>query len=144
MKINNGFKVFHNIFSLAFSIKKDVGEAVKTFGLSEAEARFLFFIGLGGGERKMEELLLFFQKHKSTVRQKITSLEAKKLIISSLCHDDKRTKKVSFTEKGKKLFQKILRVNTAYQKQVLQQLSQEEVQTLLSLLEKINVKKNKQ
>ncbi len=137
MKINNGFKIFHNIFSIAFSIKKDVRERVKAFGLSEAEARFLFFIGLGDGERKMEELLHFFQKHKSTVHQKITSLEKKGFIVSNSCIDDKREKSVAFTPQGKKLFHEILRVNTDYQKEVLKNLSQEERVRLLLLLEKM-------
>ncbi len=139
MNIENGFKVFHTIFFTSFFIKKGVENKMKSFGLSEAEARFLFFIGLGNGERKIHELIEFSGKHKSTVRQKLLLLEEDKLIKIEPCKKDKRERKVSFTQKGKKLFQKILKVNTDYQQKIFKNFNQEEVKTLLHLLEKLNI-----
>jgi DNA-binding MarR family transcriptional regulator len=112
---------------------------MEKFGLSEAEARFLFIIGLGGGERKISELIDFSGKHKSTVRQKLSLLEKKLLINVSSCSQDKREKNVSFTKKGEKLFQKILKINNSYQKKIFKKFTNKELETLLKLLNKLTL-----
>ncbi len=138
MNIENGFKIFHTIFLKSFLIKKDVKKNVERFGLSETEVRFMFFIGLGNGERRINEFISFSGKHKSTVRQKLLSLEKNNFININICDEDKREKKVSFTKKGKNLFQKILNINNSYQEKVFKQFSKKEIEMLLSLLKKIH------
>jgi DNA-binding MarR family transcriptional regulator len=139
MNIENGFKIFHAIFSASFFLKKNVKRNMKNFGLSEAEARFMFFIGLGKGKRKIGELIEFSGKHKSTVRQKLKLLEAKRIIEVKSCEKDKRSKIITFTKKGEVLFKKILDFNNNYQKKVFQNLDDKELQTLLGLLGRLNI-----
>ncbi len=133
--IEDGFKIFHRIFYLAYRIKKERKKMMQNFNLSEAEAQILFFLGLNHGEVENYKLVNFYQKHKSTIRQKLKTLEEKDLIIFEKCNDE-RKKKIRLSQKGAKLFKKILSLNTEYQNSVLQKFSEKEKKTLIKLLDK--------
>jgi len=130
------FYIFHQILLISYFLKKRRKKMYKS-SLSEEEAKCLLFLGMGNGEKRISECIHFFQKHKSTVRQKLLSLEKKKIISLKHCDGDKREKKIMLTNKGKKLFSEILERNKFFKRQIFQNFSELEKRNFVKLLTKI-------
>ena len=130
------FYIFHQILLISYFLKKRRRKIYKS-SLSEEEAKCLLFLGMGNGEKRISECIHFFQKHKSTVRQKLLSLEKERIISLKHCDGDKREKKIMLTNKGKKLFSEILERNKFFKQQVFQNFSESEKRNFVKLLAKI-------
>lgn len=139
--MNKRDELLHMIFSLAFKLKKNFSDIISKYNLTEIEAKFIYHIG--DGERKKTcELIDYFKKHKSTVRQKTKSLERKGFIEIEKSQGDKRERIINLTKKGEEFFLKIKKIREKYSEIIFQNFSKEEEDYLYSLLKKIVIKKD--
>lgn len=128
------------MFLIVHQLKKEFAEIVGEYDLTEMEAKFLLHIGHGNS--KISDLIRYFEKHKSTIRQKTKSLEEKGYIISDSDSEDKRERNLYFTQKGTDFFAEMKHLRAIHFKKVFKDFSKKELQMLEELLIKINVTSN--
>jgi DNA-binding MarR family transcriptional regulator len=79
-----------------------------------------------------------------TVSRIVDQLEREGLAFREICDEDSRFVQVMLTEAGERAFREIYPVATRHQEQGLQDFTQQEIQTLISFLERIqeNIESN--
>ena len=136
MNIDDDYKILHVVFQTTHILKNDFKKFSNHLGLSEMEIKFL--LSIGGGNNKISTLISFFNKHKSTITQKINSLEEKKYIVISSSEKDKRERIIALTAKGKHLYIKATAIKKEYIQKVFSTFTRKEKKQLLQLLEKLS------
>lgn len=133
--MTNEKKIIHTIFTLSHVLRSDFEDFLRDFNLSVMEGKFL--IRISEGKNSAAALIQYFQKHKTTITQKIQSLEQKGFIVAKPSPEDRREKILSLTEKGRSFSQKIKLAEKSYCKQIFTDFSKEEIELCGELLTKI-------
>ena len=137
--MDNQSNILHSMYTIAYILKKGFTEFVSDYDLTEMEAKFLFRIG--SKKQKTCDLIDFFQKHKSTIRQKTRALEEKGFITIECGKDDKRERLVNLTKKGEDFYSNIKDIKDQYHKNIFKKFTKDEEQELYILLNKLEITK---
>lgn len=135
--MNTERDILHRLSVIVYHLKKGFQDFITPYGLTEMEAKIIFF--MDNGQCKTSELITRFEKHKSTIRQKTRSLEEKKYIIVKHAENDKRERIISLTKKGEDFYTNFKKIEREYSQKVLYKFNLQEKQTLIALLEKIEI-----
>ena len=137
--MDNQSNILHSMFTAVYILKKGFAEFVSEYDLTEMEAKFIFH--MGGKKHKTCDLIDFFKKHKSTIRQKTRALEKKGFITIECGEEDKRERHINLTPKGEDFYKKIKNVQRKYYKDVFSKFTKEEENELHILLNKLEINK---
>ena len=126
------YRIAHVHFALnaqAISILKQHG------GISLGQWRILAVIGSGAAT--VRDCVLNSGLDPSVVSRAVTSLERRKLIVSSRSDRDRRVIRVGLTEAGKQLHQRLLAQMRSRQQTLMETLRTEELEIFLQVLGKL-------
>jgi DNA-binding MarR family transcriptional regulator len=116
---------------LAQEISQSLSEIYATrFNLDIPQWRILANLA-SRGEMTAQEIAFITFSHKSTISRAVTELEARKLIERTTSAKDKRAFAMRVTDKGQKLFEQLLPLVLAFEKDVLKRLKSSEQKKLL-------------
>lgn len=121
----------------------------KVPGLKRSETRFLFMLhqGLRHSDHeqgmKVSDATAILRVSKPSVTQQINALEEKKLIVRSQDPVDKRAAYIQLTEKGKEVVEQIISTFHKNFEDMTLFLGKEEMERLISLLDKLTEYLNK-
>lgn len=110
-------------------------------GLSIPQWRILFNLAQFG-QSNAKALCEQASMDKSTVSRAIKALIDKDYVMSLVNSDDKRASLLKLTDQGMSLYQKLAPAALAWEKSLLEVLSNDEYQTLLNCLDKLDSKLN--
>jgi DNA-binding MarR family transcriptional regulator len=102
----------------------------KRFNLDIPQWRILANLA-SRGEMTAQEIAFITFSHKSTISRAVAELEARKLIERTTSTKDKRALAMRVTDKGQKLFEQLLPLVLAFEKDVLKKLKLSEQKWLL-------------
>jgi DNA-binding MarR family transcriptional regulator len=102
----------------------------KRFNLDIPQWRILANLA-SRGEMSAQEIAFITFSHKSTISRAVAELEARKLIERTTSNKDKRAFAMRVTDKGAKLFEQLLPLVLAFEKDVLKKLKSSEQKMLL-------------
>lgn len=116
---------------LAQEISQSLSEIYATrFNLDIPQWRILANLA-SRGEMTAQEIAFITFSHKSTISRAVAELEARKLIERTTSTKDKRAFAMRVTDKGQKLFEQLLPLVLAFEKDVLKRLKSSEQKMLL-------------
>lgn len=136
----NKKNILHQMFIIVHHLKKEFAEMASKYNLTEMEAKFLIHIGYG--HEKTSELIKYFEKHKSTIRQKTKSLEEKGYLKTVASLEDRREINLEFTSKGQSFFDKMSLLKKSHYEKVFKDFSKKEIDLLSDLLNKLEINKD--
>ena len=126
---------FNRINFMLMSIAKLYHDAIVRFGLSENAGLILRFLSEFGGSCPLSAIYKTMGIRKQTMNSVIRKLEADGIVY--LEQDTGRSKRVVLTESGRELANKTVRQIHSAEVHVLDDWTQEEIQTYILLLTKI-------
>ena len=126
---------FNRINFMLMSIAKLYHDAIVRFGLSENAGLILRFLSEFGGSCPLSAIYKTMGVRKQTVNSSIRKLEAEGIVY--LEQDTGRSKRVVLTESGRELAERTVDQIHSAEVHVLDDWTQEEIQTYILLLTKI-------
>ena len=129
------YSEFNRINFMLMSIAKLYHDAIVRFGLSENTGLILRFLSEFGGSCPLSAIYKTMGIRKQTVNSAIRKLEADGIVY--LEQDTGRSKRVVLTESGRELAEKTVAQIHSAEVHVLDDWTQEEIQTYILLLTKI-------
>lgn len=106
------------------------------FGLSVPEWRILATLGEGSPIRA-KDIEAIRHMHKTVVSRAVATLQERDLVAATANADDKRERFLALTDAGRALYEEIVPLGLAYERQVLDRLEAEERTELQRLLGKL-------
>ncbi len=101
------------------------------FGLDIPQWRILANLA-SRGSMTAQEIVVLTLSHKSTISRAVAELAARKLVERTTTDSDKRALALRLTAPGKKLFQELVPLVLAFEKNLIKQLNKTELQGLLT------------
>lgn len=138
-----GLQVLHSLAKAYHMLSGLAERQVGTHNLSIAKIRLLFWLksryddGTDGGGLLPSELSKFQGVMPNTVSSLLNSLRTTGLVEQATHPKDRRKHIIKITQEGRDLLQEIAPIYPQYLDEVLHDLSQDERQTLLALLNKV-------
>ena len=121
-------------------IEKKANQALQQFAITFSQMRILMSLYYSVDETyALKELEKIFNLSQQTIAGTVSRLEKKELVASYTDQKDKRIKKVSLTPKGRELSVKGKEIVEETEEWLCSELSLEEQNIFLSLLQKISV-----
>lgn len=121
-------------------IEKKANQALQQFAITFSQMRILMSLYYSADETyALKELEKIFNLSQQTIAGTVSRLEKKELVASYTDQKDKRIKKVSLTPKGRELSVKGKEIVEETEEWLCSELSLEEQNIFLSLLQKISV-----
>ncbi|MGO2074636.1 MAG: MarR family winged helix-turn-helix transcriptional regulator [Pseudoalteromonas sp.] len=132
----------YRLVNLATKMSEDFSHVYQhKSNLTTAQWRILFNLAQYG-QSHAKALCEQASMDKSTVSRAIKALIEKHYIVSLVDPNDKRASLLKLSEQGMSLYQQLAPAALAWEKHILAALNQNEYQTLLSCLDKLNGKLN--
>lgn len=106
------------------------------YGMLRTEWRILFHLGLHG-DMTAKQICDVASIHKTKVSRAVSALEAKRYLSKKTDENDRRLEHLSLTNLGQKVYNDLHSVAQQYDLKITTALSQDEVETLRSVLKKL-------
>lgn len=125
---------------LASEISASLAEEYRArYGLDIPEWRVMATLGYRSDARSAQYIVHCTRTHKSTISRAVTTLLARKLIVSLRNQDDRREALLQLTPRGRALFDELLPRLLDKEAEMLSCLTAKERKTLAKLLSKLEV-----
>ncbi|WP_026688522.1 MarR family winged helix-turn-helix transcriptional regulator [Alteribacter aurantiacus] len=128
--------VGHHVNLVSHFLKNRYNERLSELGLTMSQAKVLFIL-FDQGERTQSELQKMLYVKGSTMNGIVDSMLKQELIIKKDSTEDRRTKVIELTEKGRVNEQKIWRIINELEEDLTSEMSDEEQKLLISWLKKL-------
>ncbi|WP_419771078.1 MAG: MarR family winged helix-turn-helix transcriptional regulator [Candidatus Marinarcus sp.] len=133
MNTSIGFK----INEVALQININFNKVLEPYGIA-VEQRGTLEIIKNDPRVNQSVIANILKKDKTTISRGLNSLEKKGLIYKEESSTDKRAKMIKLTQKGEAILEESLETAKTFRETISSNLSQEELHTLFSLLDKIS------
>lgn len=109
---------------------------LKKYSINKVQAEVLLFIRdhNGANHKQINEFFLF---NKATITKTVSSLEKLEYVIRTSSSEDKRHKIITLTEKGESIIPKILEALMGWEKVMLKDINEEDIEKITTILVKM-------
>ncbi len=139
-------KYFQTIFQIIRTghwITEQISRELKEFGITEPQYNVLRILKAGKGKPlTVQRILESMVQRSSNITRIVDKLQAKKLVHRQECPTNRRKMDISITESGLKVLEQLDKKVHDFHQPMMENLSNEELETLKNLIIKLKSQKN--
>jgi DNA-binding MarR family transcriptional regulator len=151
LKLKKGFDIVEheamlNIYYTTASLKKRADAFFKTIGLTDVQFNVMMLLNYQGGDEGLSQVQIsdMMLVNRANVTTLIDRMEKAALVARTSLSGDRRTNIINMTAKGRKIFEKAEPLYDKMTKEAMAGFNPNELQKLISILEKVrkNINEN--